>query len=363
AVIPENLQATGVTDPLSCGISANLAYRIAIGCGSSTVSYRAMAELGHADSVRWSFPGGTPTTSTSDAAEVIYATSGTYNVQLLVYGAGTVSTFFTSIEVNVPDPSANGLAAMDTYPFTQGFEPGFSLPHPNMHAVYNGYATWQVFPFAGYASDHCLYVPAEFNAQGDTIDLVLGNFNFNLLAQPTLRFKVAASMHALANWSRMELWFHDQCSSIFMGNPWAIWQLYDMGSDMGPNYVPSDDAQWRELNYTYWVWNQASGGEITLRLIRNPMGPGTVPEAIYIDDLYVGELPLVTGVADRAADDALSLSPNPNTGAFVLNTREAGRLTITDALGQVVRDQRVQAGRTTIVHALPAGVYTVRVGT
>ena len=357
-----NLLATGITDPSSCPITAGMHYRATVGCGATTLSFRAMAEHALADSVRWTFAGGAPATSTDDHAEVTYTSSGSFAVQLIVYGGGTSATVNSMVNVDVPNPTGNGLTLLTEFPFTQGFESGFALPHPNMVAPDNGIATWQPFVEAGYASDRSLYVPALFSAQGDTIDLVLGNFDFSTLVQPTVRFKVATSYHALANWSKLELHFSDLCSNIFQGNPWAIWQLYDMGTDQGPNYVPSEDSQWRELTYTYWVWSQATGAELKLRLIRNPMGPGTVPEALYIDDLYVGELPVVTGMEEANADDGLSLSPNPTSGAFTIAARDGGVLSITDALGRSILQQRVHAGRTTISEALAPGTYLVRLG-
>ncbi len=359
-VTEANLLATGVTDPSSCPITAAMHYRATVGCGATTLSFRAMAEHALADSVRWTFTGGTPATSTDDHAEVTYTSSGSFPVQLIVHGGGGSATINTIVNVDVPSPTGNGLAVVTEFPFTQGFESGFSLPHPNMVAVDNGPATWQPFTQAGFASERSLYVPAQFTTQGDTIDLVLGNFDLSTLVQPTVRFKVAISFHELAGWTRLELRFRDLCSNIFQGNPWANWQFYDMGSDQGINYVPSDDSQWRELTYTYWVWSMATGAELTLRVVRNPMFAGNVPEAIYIDDLYVGELPVVTG-ADEAGTEALaSLFPNPTRGAFTIEARDAGMLTVTDALGRTITQRRVNAGRTSIDEALAPGTYLVR---
>lgn len=360
-VTEANLLATGITDPSSCAITAALHYRATVSCGATTLSYRAMAEHALADSVRWTFTGGTPATSTNDHAEVTYTTSGNFPVQLIVYGGGTSATVNTVVNVDVPNPTGNGLALVTEFPFTQGFESGFALPLPNMVAVDNGFATWQPFAQAGYASERSLYVPALFGTQSDTIDLVLGNFDLSSLAQPTVRFKVAASYHALANWSKIELHFRDLCSNIFTGNPWAVWQLNDFATDQGPNYVPSNDSHWQELTYTYWVWSQATSAEIKLRLIRNPMGAGTVPEAVYIDDLFVGELPVVTSMEDAADQHDFTIWPNPSSGAFTITSRDGGMLSITDALGRTILQRRVDAGRVSVEGALASGTYLVRV--
>lgn len=71
-----------------CDFSSNLA---AVATGG-TIVYSITAGVAASSSVSWSFPGGTPATSTNKHPSVIYNTSGTYNVTLTVTNSWGVST-------------------------------------------------------------------------------------------------------------------------------------------------------------------------------------------------------------------------------------------------------------------------------
>ncbi len=361
-----NVVSTGVEPPAPpCGISAAIYYRPSISCTGTTISYRAMAEFGSADSVHWVFQGGSPATSTDDQPEVFYAAAGDYAVQLQVYGAGTNNATAQVIHVDVPDPNANGLSLISSFPFTEGFENGFTLPQPNMFAEESATPTWQPFTGAGYASDNSLYAPAEPVGPADTNDLVIGNFDFSTLASPTVQFKVASSYYATSGWSTIHLLFRDQCSNIFQGNPWSIHQLNEFATDQGMNFVPGNDGQWTTITYTNAVWQQATGAELVLRLIHPPYPETFTPEAVYIDDLYVGEWPISTAIPGTASVDGFLLAPNPaHDGVRVrLPAGTAGGvLRVTDAMGRLVTQRRILGGAVELnVGAWVPGAYVFSV--
>jgi hypothetical protein len=361
-VQPANLVATGVTDPASCPITGSFHTTSFLGCEGTTVRFSAMAEHALVDSVRWTFPGGTPATSAAEQVEVLYPTGGPQPVQLIVYGGGGSSMVNTTVEVEVPTAGANGLAALDQFPFTRGFEPPFALPDAHVATTSSTAPAWQVFPNAGHASTHCLYVPAGPVDVSDTIDLLLGNFDLTALASPTVQVKVASSLYATAGWSALQLHFRDQCSNIFQGSQWALWQLNEYGADHGPGFVPSADGQWVTLQASFPAWNQATSAELMLRVVRPAYPASFTPEAFYLDDLYVGELPVATGLAGIASTPMLRLAPNPSATFFTLDVAAPATLLLTDALGQVVLEQPLHAGPNTVAHTLTPGLYLVRVG-
>jgi hypothetical protein len=367
-VSAENLVNTGVAPPAPpCGISAGIYHRPSISCTGTTLSYRAMAEFGLADSVRWVFQGGSPAISYDDQPEVFYAATGDYAVQLRVYGAGTVATTAEVIHVDVPDPNANGLPVISSFPFTEGFENGFTLPQPNMFAVESSTPTWQPFSQAGYASDNSLYVSAESVDLADTNDLVIGNFDFSTLVQPALRFKVATSNYTFSGGCAVSVLFHDLCSNIFIGDQWYIIQSYEFATDQGMNYVPSANGQWATITATFPEWNMATSAELVLRVIRPWLPSSYTPEALYIDDLYVGELPISTAVPETAFGDGFILAPNPAHDRVQVRLPAAtsgGVLRVTDAMGRLVEQRRVGGGVVELnVGAWAPGAYLFSVET
>jgi len=68
-----------------------------------------------------------------------------------------------------------------------------------------------------------------------------------------------------------------------------------------------------------------------------------------------------TGLAADAADNTISISPNPSAGVITIGTHETAVIAIHDARGQLVLQQRVQAGLTSIDAGLAPGIYLLRV--
>jgi PKD repeat protein len=358
-----NLLATGVTDPAVCAITGALYARPTISCGGVTMSFCAMAERAVPDSVRWTFSGAEPSSATTDQPTAFYATSGSYPVQLIVYGGGSSAVVDTVLTVDVPNNEGNGLPLIDAFPFTVDFEDGFTLPQPNLFVVESSSPTWQLFSGAGHASANSLYVPAEPVGPADTNDLVFGNFDLSGLEQPTVQFKIASTYYATSTWSIIQVRFRDLCSNIFGGDVWFTADLYEFATDQGMNFVPSDDGQWVTLTATHQVWNMATSAEFGLRLIHPTYPSNFTGEAVYIDDLYVGELPIASGITDRMDSAPLRVFPNPTTGSIGVELPgplpDTARLRLLNSMGQLVLEQRAVVGINRIEVALAPGIYTI----
>ncbi|MCB0792964.1 MAG: hypothetical protein KDB97_14450, partial [Flavobacteriales bacterium] len=306
-----NLLATGVTNPPTCALQGGIYHRRFENCAGTTVEFTALATGGVPDSLRWTFTGGTPTTSAQDAPDVLYTATGSYDVQLVLWHQGQAVAVQNSLAVNVPNANANGLPLVTTLPFTEDFENGFGFPQPHMVLVDDGTPTWEPFSGAGFASSNCLRVPAEALTANDTSVFLFGNCDLSGLVQPAVRFRVAASYYPFSSFATVEVLFRDLCSSIFTGNVWYVGPLYDWATDHGPNYVPQADSEWHEVVATFPVWNLATSAEFGVRL-RRPSVPGSyTPEAFYLDDLYVGEADMATAVPEMQASGGLLLMPNP----------------------------------------------------
>lgn len=338
-----NLAATGVDQEPTCALTGDMHLRIAEHCSGTEVSFRALAEHQMPDSVRWSFPGGTPNTSTVDDPSVLFATSGTYQATLTVCKGGTCITVQRTMDIHVPDADANGLTLVGTLPFSEGFEGDFALPQPHMLAAASTTPTWQPFAQAGHASARSLYVPAEEQTTADTNDLVIGNFDLSGLEQPYIRMKVATSYHSTAGWGWLDVLFHDQCSNIFQGGVWMTVPLNVLAQDNGIGFIPTSDAQWTTVEGTYPSWVQATSAQITIRLRRAPLAPGQQTEAFFLDDLYIGEAQTVTSIATHAGGDSLRAWPNPARDEVrIQRTADHGPavLRLHDATGRTVVEQR-----------------------
>lgn len=127
----------------------------------------------------WSFPGGSPATSTAQSPSVYYATAGSYTATLIVQNANGYDTLTQQVQV---DFATNTLAieiTTDNYPE----ETSWDIVDGNgtIVASGSGYAAQE----QTYTTDICLsdgcYTFTIYDAYGDGICCAYGNGSYNLL--------------------------------------------------------------------------------------------------------------------------------------------------------------------------------------
>jgi PKD repeat protein len=85
------------------------------GCGPLTVQFTDLSS-GNTSSWNWSFPGGTPSTSTLQNPQVVYDVAGTFDVTLVATSAGGNSTFTQNNFINVfPTPTAGFVTTVNGF--------------------------------------------------------------------------------------------------------------------------------------------------------------------------------------------------------------------------------------------------------
>lgn len=360
---PANLDATGVFLDPTCAMSNWAWHRSFPGCDSTRLEYYALASGRVPDSVRWVFPGGSPASSTETLAHVYYTSSGLYTAQLMSCIDGTCSTFNYPVQVTVNNAGANGLPLVTAFPFTEGFEDGFTLPQPHMHVVDDGTPTWQPYNLSGFASGNSLYVPAELLTENDTCDLVIGNFDFSQLSLPTFSMKVAVTQYNTGSWHTLELRFRELCSTTFSTGAWAIWQLNEMNvPNSSSGFAPTADDQWATLSAQFPVWTQSTRAELVLRLRRPWMPPSFTPEGFWIDDIRLGDPEIQTAVAAWESS-TFSIAPNPANGLVTVHGASDGGTTLQayDPTGRTMLQMRITGTTERFdVSGWPAGIYLLR---
>ncbi len=109
-------QTVTILTPPSAGFTAN----VTSGCPPLTVNFESTSSA-NSNSFNWSFPGGTPSSSTAENPTVVYAAPGTYNVTLIVSNSAGADTLTLSNYITVNPlatagftSSVNGLTATFT---------------------------------------------------------------------------------------------------------------------------------------------------------------------------------------------------------------------------------------------------------
>lgn len=363
---PENLLLTGVDIPSTCPLAADFHSNTLLHCDSSQVWFHPMVSGQIPDQLQWSFPGGSPATSTEDSPFITYTTGGTYSAQLIACFGSDCDTVQHDFTVDPISGLQNNGLSVATTPWSEDFEDDFAFPQANMTVLTDTTPNWQPCDFAGYNSGHSLYIPTEtlgFLAN-DTNELLIGNFDFTGLWEPAITFKVAATYYTGVQYYYFSLMMGDLCDQSM---PVQIWTQYLQPELAGPNtymgFMPNTPEQWTTITFSSPSWHYYPHAEIVLRVIKPWMGPVT-DEGIWIDDLNIGEADLVLGAPDRSAMDELLIYPTPASDRVRISTgtnAEKSSLLITDMAGRAVYRGSMSGQTDVDVSDWPRGSYVASV--
>lgn len=361
---PENLLATGVDIPSSCALWSAFDPTVRMHCGNADVRYRSMFMGQVPDQYHWSFPGGSPATSTESEPDILYTEGGIHTAQLIACFGAECDTVTHDVTIDpITGIQDNGLA-VGTTPWSEGFENDFSFPQAHMAVRGNATSNWQPCGFTGYNSAHSLYIPASSITAMDTSDLVLGNFDFTGMASPGISFKLAATYYEPMQYSTFYLMLGDLCDQGLPLQPWSIYLLPDLaGSNANPDFVPSGPDQWISIHYTTPSWTFYPHAQLVLRVVKTPMWP-LPDEDLFIDDINIGEADFVLGTQGAVAANALQIFPDPaNDRVTILtgSTDANAQLRIIDMQGREVFRGRALDRMMVDVAQWPSGSYALSI--
>ncbi len=362
--VAENLVQTGVVNPPDCARSASVYPVQYVNCDSTQVRFSFISNTAIPDSVHWLLEGSSSQFSNSPSPSVAYYSTGNYPVKLIQFFNSEIDTLITQVFVYLNSPTSS-LPVINTFPFFEGFESGFTLPNTHMYTTGFPDFTWQLCSFTGYNSEHCLYVPEKNNATTDTVDFVLGTFDMRNLENPTISFKLASALPPLSAFHRFELRFQDDCNALIIGNLWAVLMLNEIfNGNTENNFIPNNSAQWYSAVYNFPGWTLSGNATLTLRLITSGSGNGIVPVPFYLDDFRLGDPEIITADA-QLEPSYLLVFPNPSMQSiFVRNTGSYQQeFEIYNAQGATVLSGIVDDSGEILIDRLATGFYTIRIGT
>ena len=361
----ENLAFTGVDIPSTCPLVADFSTVTMPHCGYAVVRNFAFATGQIPDQVSWSFPGGSPATSTEYEPDITYTTSGTYIAQLIACYGTECDTMEHSYVISITGLQDNGLAVA-TMPWSEGFENGFAFPEPNMGVIDNGTPNWQPCDFAGYNSGNSLHIPEETLAfvTNDTNDLIIGNFDFTGMSSPGISFKVAATYYTGVQYYYFHLMMGDLCDQSLASQSWMIYLQPDLaGLNTNSGFVPNTPEQWTTLTFSSPSWSYFPNAEVKLRVVKPWMG-GVVDEGIWIDDITIGEADMILGMPAAVQEEALQVFPDPASDHITIITGSMDAHAIlrsVDMQGSELYRGRAQGRMDLDVSTYPAVTYAIRV--
>jgi serine protease len=338
------------------------------GCEGTTIQFTD-ASYGNPNptSWNWSFPGGTPNSSTAQNPSVTYNTEGVYNVTLTTSNGGASSNETLTNYVNI-----NNNATHDFY--VEGFENenhGWTVNNPD-----NG-MTWERVETGGTQSGDFAYFlyHYEYETLGEIDQLVSPTLNFSNRANVSLELDYA--------YAKYDNNYTDEFKVYVSSNGGNSYNLVFSGSENGSgnfatreatttNFVPSQASDWCYagnfgagcLSIDLSDYDDLSNIKIRLETVNG-----------YSNNMYVDNVRLTSGCENFSANEELesitdwNIFPNPNDGQFTLsmnNDKAANyRIQILDVLGKLVVEKEIStAGASSQTQfdlsQFPSGTYLVK---
>lgn len=291
--------------------------------------------VGATPNYSWSFPGGTPATSTSASPSVVYSTPGVYNVTLTVGSSGVTGTN-TVTKTNfiyVNDPSVTVPAT-----YTEGFENASEFYSNWIVKDLDGNAkTWYKTNSAAYTGSNSIVMNAYYGYRDDVDQLISPSYNLLFLATgTTLNFRLAAATQATVATD-----MNDKLTvfrSVDCGDTWTSIGSYTGTALLNNSYhpeefVPSSASQWVQKSI-----NIPSIAFTANTRFKFEYTGGSKGNSIYIDDINITA---VTGVTENNLDASnVSIYPNPSTEtatvSYHLGAKADVAIELVDVLGKKV---------------------------
>ena len=306
----------------------------------------------------WSFPGGTPNTSTFENPVIHYNTSGIYNVQLSVYNNYGNDTLLKVGMVEVVSATAIDSA------ITQGFENGWVPYNWELQNPDND-ATWSQTSVAGGFGQSVFSAKIDnFNndLEGDWDALASPVIDMSNTNDATLSFDVAYARYSQTFSDSVAVFSQTSCNG-----PLTLIYLKG-GTDLataGDNtnaFIPSA-TEWRKDS----VDITALYGEPWVKFFFvNRSGFGN---NIYVDNINLTGTGLLQNIEEQMQNNKMFLFPNPFNDEVYLRVDDAltgqVQIRIYNLLGQSIKYlEDVELGKSSYViqtNDFDPGVYIFRI--
>jgi PKD repeat protein len=358
-----NLNFTGVYDDLVF-CRADFRTNVQEVCIGTTIQF--IDESVHtASQWSWSFPGGTPSTSTEQNPVVTYSTAGQYAVTL-VAGDGTssntktINNYITVVPTNT------------TLPFLEGFENYTSLNSTNLWSEvnYGGNNAWQIYTGTGFTGNRCARI-VNLNQDEESIDdLISQSFDLSGFSESdvvTMTFRTSFKRRTTTDSDRLRVYSSTNCGESWSTRRTLSASNLAVGDLQSTSWTPTNQGDWKTFHVTNI--NSTLFVESVRFKFEFKAGGGN---NIYLDDinLYTGTNDPLSIETESAQVTDVVLYPNPADAEVALELSLATdadlQVRIVDLSGKEIQVYQIQgqSGANVILFDtsnLSQGMYMVEI--
>lgn len=356
-----NLIATGTLTPPAPLCKANFTANKTVVCESSSniIAFTNTSYNGTFTSVLWTFPGGTPATSTSVAPSVTYTTPGKHDVTLKVIN-GTDSVEITKTNYISVLPNSGS-----PYPFSESFESTVSLN--GLDWFENSIDTinrWQLTNFTAYSGSKSVMLNNFDNTMNTKDELYSEVINLTGATSLNLSFKYAFAKKDSTSNDRLQVYVTSNCNTTWNLRLNLISPAMETAPLSSTAFTPSSALEWKQAVAT--IPSSYFTSAFRFKFIYSSSGGNN----FYLDDINID---LNSGIDDlNSIGSSFQLFPNPTSDLvnISLNIPHAKKLnvSIVNLIGQTIYEtakENYAEGNHTIsldTKNISQGMYLIKIG-
>ncbi len=324
-----NLVATGTdgSTPQLCVPVADFASSATEVCEGTNVTFTDGSWNGDVANWNWSFPGGTPSSSTAPNPLVTYSTAGTYTVTLTVSNATGSATKTKSNHITVSSATAT-----NNVPFAEGFE-NITFPGSDYSIINESGNAWASTSLAAYNGTKSVYLNNFSGNASNSIDaFTTPAFDLTNVASTMLKFKMAFAVRSTASTDLLRVLVSTTCGQFWTQRYTKSGTTLATSGLVTSNYAPSSQSQWREetVNLSSLSFSGKPNVKFKFEYTQD------TGNNLFIDDINLDGL---TGLNDNnAISVSVTMYPNPATTYttinFTLDKTEKVTVKLYDLLGR-----------------------------
>jgi len=325
-----NLTATGVNNspPNVCAPKADFFPNTAVYvCAGNSLNFTDLSWNGTPTVWNWSFPGGTPSSSSAQHPAVQYNTPGTYDVTLTSTNAsGSDTKTRTGLIVVLP-----GTAQYTQWYYSESFENSTTVSNDWIIENPTGGQAFTRTTTAGYTGTASMRLNNYSNASGNIDDIISPSVDLSLIPQPGFTFRYAFRQKGTGNTDKLRVLVSTNCGQTWTQRWLKSGQsLSTVTGTQSTAYTPASSTDWRQetVNILSYVNNT------NVRFMFEFTSGGG--NNIYIEDVNITS---ATAIADPAASlQSFDVFPNPASEnavtSIVLTDRQNINLRVYDMTGR-----------------------------
>lgn len=307
-----NLTATGVNTNTVCAPEADFYAETPQVCVNSNIDFIENTNLAPATSWSWTFPGGTPASSTDQFPTVQYTTPGTYSVSLTVTNANGSSSVTKNSYINVLSTTADIVVPN----FVEGFE-NLTINAASNWAINNvdGGSAWAITSTAAYTGTKSMRLNNINSTPGSIDEFITPSLDLTQFVNPKLYYRIAYASLTGTPGVDYQANSMQVLSSVDCGKTWGIRRTYTentlaTAADQNNAFTPTNQNQWRQDNISLALFSGYTNIQFKFRF---EAGEGN---NIYIDDINMNNTTPVNEL--EAIENNFRIFPNPTENDAVI---------------------------------------------